>query len=291
MDLSQRHRTWLVVFALVAIGAVFILASGISTLDLDYEAQPLPGMPPAEEEPSFVAPRITHIFDSLLGVLFAVLGALLPFTIILFLISPEVRKRAVRDLIILLVGLMPLYLIWRARVETVDPVEELPLPQGPPPDLPPAPQVVFAPEPRQWLISAATIAVALLMAALLVAIGWAIWRRRQRPSRSLDQLAQQAQDALSAIDAGADLRDTVTRCYLEMMRVLRDERGIHRHRAMTPREFEAQLEQVGIPTTQVRHLTRLFEAVRYGDKQLGEREERQAVVALTFIARFCRGAP
>lgn len=291
MDMSQQRRTWLVVFALLAIGAVFILASGISTLDLDYEAQPLPGMPPAEEEPSYVAPRITDIFDTLFGVLFAVLAALLPFAIVLFLVSPEVRKRAVRDLIILLVGLLPLYLMWGARPETVDPIDELPLPSGPPPDLPPAPEVVFAPEPRQWLISAATIAVALLLAALLVAIGWAIWRRRQRPSRSLDQLAQQAQDALNAIDAGADLKDTVTRCYVEMMRVLKEERGIHRHRAMTPREFEAQLEQVGIPITQVRHLTRLFEAVRYGDKRLGEQEERQAVVALTFIARFCRGAP
>jgi hypothetical protein len=59
---------------------------------------------------------------------------------------------------------------------------------------------------------------------------------------------------------------------------------------MTPREFEMRLEEAGIPTTQVRRLTRLFEEVRYGDKRLGEQEERQAIVSLTSIVRFCRSA-
>jgi Flp pilus assembly protein TadB len=136
----------------------------------------------------------------------------------------------------------------------------------------------------------ATVVVALVGAALIAAVARAIWRRRQRPSTSLDQLAEQAQDAIDAIEAGADLKDTVTRCYFEMVQVLREERGIQRQRAMTPREFEARLEEAGIPTAQVRRLTRLFEEVRYGDKSLGDEEERQAVISLTSIVRFCRSA-
>jgi hypothetical protein len=184
--------------------------------------------------------------------------------------------------------MVPLYLLWRFRPEATEPLGDSQVPQAVPQDIPPTPDVVYTPEPRQWLIFAATIGIALLLAAFLVGLGWYIWRRRQQPSPSLDKLAREAQDAIDAIEAGADLKDTVIKCYFEMMKALKEQRGIQRQRAMTPREFEAELEELGVPTTQVRRLTRLFEAVRYGNKQLGEQEERQAVISLTSIVRSCR---
>ncbi len=287
MDMSKRKRRWFILSSSVAVVAIVILASGLSTLDLDYEGQRLPRMSGEEESPERPPPS-THIMDRSLRILFRIAGALLPFAIIYYLISPEARKRVLRDLIALLIVLLPLYLLWRVQPGTSEVLGDLQLPQAPSQDLPTAPDVAFTPQPRQWLILVATIAVALLLAALLVGLAWTIWRRRRRPSTSMDKLAQEAQDAIDAIEAGANLRDTVTRCYVEMMQVLKEERGIQRQRAMTPREFEAQLEELGIPTTQVRRLTRLFEEVRYGHKHLGEQEERQAVISLTSIVRFCR---
>ena len=267
------------------------MVGGISTLDLDRETQPLPRMPSLEGGMPGFGPRSTRLVDAVLRALFVIGGALLPFAIIYYVVSPGARKRLLRDLIAVLIVCLPLYLLWRARPEVLESIESPPRLEGAPNGIPPAPELTFTPEPTQWLTLAAIMAVALLVATVLVTVGWVIWRRRHRPPTSLDQLAKQAQRAIDAIDAGADLRDTVTRCYFEMMQVLKEERGIRRQRAMTPREFEVQLEQMGIPMTQVRRLTRLFEEVRYGDKQLGSPEERQAVVALTSIVRFSRGGP
>ncbi len=290
MDINRHHRFLLLLLALLVIGAIFVLVSGVSTLDLDYEGEPLPRMSMQEEEQSRGAPPTTHFIETALRVLFAVVGALLPFAIIYYLISPAGRRRLLGDLIALSIILVPLYLLWRAQPEALSTLAEGSLPQMPAEELPPAPEVAFVPEAAQWLSAAATIAVALLLASLLVGLGWAIWRRRQHRPQPVDELAQQAQEAIDALEEGADLRDTVTRCYFQMMRILQEERGIRRQQAMTPREFEAELEQAGMPLTQVRRLTRLFEEVRYGDKQLGKREERQAVVALTAVTRLCRGA-
>ncbi len=287
--MSQHQKTWLLVLSLLTIGAVLILVSGLSSLDLAYGGEPLPRMPAAEEEPVPSSPVSTHLVDTVLRVLFVVTGALLPFAIIYYLVAPNARRRLLRDLIALLIVLLPLYLMWRARPQALDAVGDAQLPQAAPADLPTVPEVAFSAEPRQWLILVASIIVALLLAGLLVGVGWVFWRRRQRPARPLDQLGQQAQGAIDALRAGADLRDTITRCYFQMMQVLREERGIRRQQDMTPREFEAELERIGIPLTQVRRLTRLFEEVRYGDKALGRPEERQAIVALTAIVRLCRG--
>lgn len=289
MGMSKRNRTWYILLSIVAMSAIVILAGGVSNFDMTSEGQLLPSLPRPEEGAEGAAPA-TPILEVAFRVLFTVAGALLPFAIILYLISPEARKRLLRDLIALLIVLLPLYLLWRAQPGTFETIGGIQAPQAEPQELPPAPDVTFEPRPQQWLILVVTIGVALLVSALLVGLGWMIWRRRQRPSPSLDQLAQEAQDAIDAIEGGADLKDTVTQCYFEMMQALEEQRGIKRQRAMTPREFEAELEKLGVPTTQVRRLTRLFEAVRYGDKHLGAEEERQAVISLTSIVRFCRSA-
>ncbi len=287
--MTQRKRLWFALFSLVAIVAIVILAGGVSTLDLEHHRRQLPNVSEEEDLPNRPLPMV-RIVSLLFRVLFAVSGALLPFAIIYYLVSPEARKQVLRNLLIVLGFLLPLYLMSRARSEIPEIIDETPVPPPASSEIPLGPELSFAPTPSQWLVVAANIGGALLLAALLVGLAWAVWRRKRRPSDSLDKLAQEAQQAIDAIETGADLKDTVTRCYFEMMQVLKEERGLRRQRAMTPREFERRLEEVGIPTTQVRRLTRLFEQVRYGDKRLGQQEERQAVVSLTSIVRFCRSA-
>lgn len=290
MGMSTRKRYWLVLFAVLAVVAVVVLSSGLSTLELGA-GRPLPRMPSAEEELATpTPPSATRVVSLVLRVLLMVSAALLPFSIIYYIFSPEARKRVLRDLITILSILLPLYFLYRARSDTLETFDEVPLAPGPPAELPSVPEASFTADPSQGLVLLANIGLALFLATLLVGLAWILWRRRRRSSMPLDKLAQEAEHAVQAIEAGADLRDTVTRCYFDMMQILKEERGIHRQRAMTPREFEAGLEKAGIPTTQVRRLTRLFEEVRYGNKQLGQREERQAVISLTSIVRFCRSA-
>ena len=69
---------------------------------------------------------------------------------------------------------------------------------------------------------------------------------------------------------------------------MRTARGIRRQEAVTPSEFEKQLEDAGLPREPVADLTRLFEEVRYGSKILGEWEGRRAIACLTAIADACR---
>ncbi len=284
----QKKRILFILLSVVGTAAIVLLASGLPSLSLDHEGQRLPKMPRQPAEAGGSAP-LGGLVSFAVQVFFIIVGAVLPFGVILYLVSPGARKRVLRDLIALLIVLLPLYLLWRAEPGTFEALGAFqPLP-APAEELPPAPEVAYTPEPRQWLLVIVTVAVALVVAAIVIVVGWAIWRRRQRPTPSLDRLAQQAEEAIDAIEAGADLKDTVSRCYVEMMDVLREERGLQRQRAMTPREFEVWLEEAGVPTTQVRRLTRLFEQVRYGNKRLGKEEERQAVVALTSIVRFCRG--
>ena len=101
----------------------------------------------------------------------------------------------------------------------------------------------------------------------------------------LERLAVEAQQALADLQSGGDLKNTVLRCYREMSRILSEERGITRPRDMTPREFEQRLAAVGLRDEHLRRLTRLFERVRYGARQAGEHEEREAVACLGAIAR------
>lgn len=290
MGMGERKRLWFVFLSLLAVVAIAILSGGLSSVELG-PGRSLPRLPSeeGEEDGLDVAPA-TRVVTLALRVLLIVAGALLPFIIILYVISPEARKRALGDLIVMLSILLPLYFLLRGQPETLEAVDDIVAPPAASGNLPPAPDVSFTPGPRQWLVLVLTVGIALLLAAVLVGLAWMVWRRRQRPSESLDRLAEQAQSAIDALEAGADLKDTVMRCYFEMMQVLKEERGIRRQRAMTPREFEVALERTGIPTTQVRRLTRLFEQVRYGDKRLGEQEERQAIISLTAVVRFCRSA-
>ena len=103
----------------------------------------------------------------------------------------------------------------------------------------------------------------------------------------MDALADEAQQAISAIQSGSRLEETITRCYREMCRVLQEERGIERGVAMTPSEFEEVLAGRGMPKQAVHQLTHLFEDIRYGSKPAGPREEQIAIDSLTAIVAAC----
>jgi hypothetical protein len=90
---------------------------------------------------------------------------------------------------------------------------------------------------------------------------------------------------LAELQSGSDLRDTITRCYADMVRIFSEQRGMGRDKTMTPREFEQRLAAAGLGDMHIQRLTRLFELVRYSQRMPGEREEREAQECLAAIVQ------
>ena len=137
----------------------------------------------------------------------------------------------------------------------------------------------------EWL---AFIAGFIILFGICLWIGWVVWKHR-KPLYSLDRLAEKALNALEDLEGGGDLRNVILLCYFEMTQAVELHRGVKRSQGMTPREFEIRLVNLGIPVEPVQQLTRLFEDVRYGAKELGSKSERQARSCLTAIASACKG--
>jgi hypothetical protein len=288
-----RHKKLSIIFLSgIAVAAMVLLPAGLSDLEL------LPGQPFYIEmesqlgEGEFGPLPGGEFLLVLVRAFFALALLSLPFLIIYLIISPEFRKRVLRMLVSLLWVCAFYIVLTRVRPDLFDVGREMRLtpPQGQ--TLSPVPVAGFVASPPRWLALVAALGLAVLLAGLLVGTAWFIWRHIHRPATPspLEQLAQQARDALESLRAGDDLKNTVIRCYFEMVRVLDEQRGIKRQMDMTPREFEIRLERAGLPDEHVRRLTRLFEAVRYGAKDVGENEERRAVACLTAIVEACEGS-
>jgi lysylphosphatidylglycerol synthetase-like protein (DUF2156 family) len=300
--MSNRRKVWVLLFTALAVVALVFLAAGLS--DLEF----LPGTPhPFLDQLGDVLMAIfgavpdIQAFGSLFVILIWVAMLLLILLVFYLIIMPRTKTQGSRWLGYI-VWLLALYLFLRLRPgvskdpqggSLAVPQPSLPTLQ---PSLTPVPDEVvasateFASSSPQWVILLVALILALLAMVGLLSAARFFWRR-SHVSSPLEQLAQEAQEALVALEAGADVRDTVMRCYFEMSRVLDEQRGIRRAGTMTPREFERELKAVGLPGTHVERLTRLFEGVRYGARIANEQEERQAFACLTAIVEACASSP
>lgn len=92
-----------------------------------------------------------------------------------------------------------------------------------------------------------------------------------------------SEKALQSIETGLDYSQAILRCYSEMTGILKKEMGIIRSVSMTPHEFQFLLIKEGLPKEDVKHLTSLFERVRYGHGALSKDEERVAESCLKSV--------
>jgi hypothetical protein len=280
----------------IAAAATVILAAGLSNLKL------LPGQPfslpflgeraPAEPGQYEPLPGGEFLLSLVRGLLI-LLVLLIPVTVVLAIIFPEFRKRILRRLISFVLLLVCLYALMRLRPDIFDIAEEIQIPEqaAQSEQMSPIPVTELISEPPQWLTPVASLCLALPFAALLTGLAVRLLSRRaRRPAGPLEQLAQEAEEAIEQLRAGSDLKNTVIRCYAEMARVLAERRGIRRQQSMTTREFEEHLRGLNLPDEPIKRLTRLFEDVRYGTMPPGEREEQQAIASLTAIVEACQSS-
>ena len=221
----------------------------------------------------------------------AALGFVL--AMIALVVSPSLRRDLVHNLPTYILLVIGVFLMREAVIQKPLP----PLSSGNIAAAQPAPQPgALSPtgvpdvvaHPPEWLVTALTL---LLAAGVLVA-AWLLLRRFQRTRKnttSLDELVAEARVVLADLQAGADLHDTITRCYAEMVRLINAQRGVTRDISMTPREFELRLAASGLGETHIRRLTRLFERVRYGPHALSSAEEQEAEACLRAIVEAYQG--
>ena len=131
--------------------------------------------------------------------------------------------------------------------------------------------------------------VAVLLAALVAVLGLWLAVSARRPPAPASRVGLEAEKARLALLAGQDLKSVILQCYRQMSRTLWQEQGIQRDACMTPREFEGELVGQGYPSGPVHELTRLFEAVRYGQWQPGPAAESDAIACLQAIEQHSRG--
>jgi hypothetical protein len=127
----------------------------------------------------------------------------------------------------------------------------------------------------------------LALTIFLVSRWWLRRKRLQKPASPLVGLAEIARSSLADLSFGRNWEDAVIKCYTRMNEVVGAQRGLHRRRDLTPREFASRLEEVGLPGDAVRRLTRLFEAARYGVKDTSREEVDEAISCITTILHAC----
>lgn len=139
-----------------------------------------------------------------------------------------------------------------------------------------------APPLLLWLVG-----IGLFVISVLVVI-WIFTSSRQ--ASPIDLVGLEAEKARLALITGVDLRDVIIQCYLQMSLALKQEQAIERKDFMTTGEFENLLETAGIPHEPIHQLTRLFDAVRYGNWKPSAVDKQKAIQCLEDIMSYSRDA-
>ena len=124
---------------------------------------------------------------------------------------------------------------------------------------------------------------ALLVLAATISVVWRVWRARARP-QAIEELADLTKRYAQELRYGAPVHETILQCYREMCRLLSERFHLEISRAMTAREFEKRLAQIGVLEEHISRLSRLFEWARYSPARPTPEHEREALQLLEEIA-------
>jgi hypothetical protein len=269
----------------VTVLSLVLLAAGlaqVSFVGTRYGVpQDSPGQPSAATQ---APPTVEHDFPQVwVQVLSVAIGVLVLVSLISLIFRPknlwEALKRAI-PAAMWFAAIYVLVLHWRDRSffgeENSPPGAASPSVE---PDQPfPSIEQVQVPSWATFLF----ILVALLFVGAVLFVTWRLWRARPRPIEDLAEITKQYAHELRT---GSPVQETILRCYREMCQLLSERSHIEISRAMTAREFEARLAQMGIHEEHISRLSRLFEWARYSAGQPTPEQEAEALKLLEEIAR------
>jgi hypothetical protein len=272
-------------YLILTILIVIFLASGIS--GVEFQPGTLMALDRGQNELKIpVLPKIpTPFFEYLL---MFIMWVMLPLSVVFFIKYPEIRQRTLKGLSYFILYGLCLFLLARKNQEhspdLLETEQELVDTAIIETQREAAEFISSVGEADQSLNLIIDITIFILIGLLI----WYVYRRFfYEPPVTSDQIKGEAEDAINQIESGVDLRNVIIRCYADMSQILIDRRGIQRNQAMTPHEFELELQQIGLPHTPIQNLTHLFEAVRYGNAQLSSEDEQEAIHCLSAIAEAC----
>jgi flagellar biogenesis protein FliO len=285
----MNRKRWLLLFSFVVLVALAVLASSLH----DVQFQPGRSVPSVPSSPSLIAPlaieslRTTPLWKILLFWVAFLIG----ITLLIYLLPPDIRKRLLKQMFGLAIGVLAFIIALRYRIiqlpqfvsgPPVQPTQlaigldsKLPTPTFQPPAM--VPWVTYL------------ISLGVLLALLLIAwTGYRWWMRsRVRRYSRLNDLAEIARSSLDDLASGREWGDVIIQSYVRMSDAVSERRGLFRAEAMTPREFADRLEFAGLPADAVKRLTRLFESVRYGGRESSQTDVHEAIACLNSILQAC----
>jgi len=282
------NKRLILLLAVLALLALTVLAISLNEVPF-HEAQryargeqpPAPLLASNFEETWVEVPLWKQVVVWVLAGLMVVLLALL--------LSPEMRKRMLVIFVRVAFTLWGIYFLFKNYGDRFLPLMQPGMDKTPYDNGVTAPMPVF--EPPQ-VSPAFSYFISFVVALLWLAALWGLYRGWQRYSRlntrkPLEEIARIARSSLHELSSGRNSSDVIINCYLRMSDVVSDRRQLHRSEGMTPNEFALRLQQAGLPGEAVTRLTRLFEAVRYGDRKSGPKDVNEAVSCLKTILTYC----
>ncbi len=284
------RRRWILLFSFPALIALILLASGLHQLHFQ-SGRPLPDLLPTVMQLPLDLPQ-SAVPIPLWKILFLWGVILATMALILLLLSPEARKRILKQLLRFTLTAVLIYWVLRIYVQRF---AGLNLNQNQPADaslgtthLAGTSLTFQPPQMPPWVIFLVSFGVLLLL-VLLAWLGYRWWSRShgRRPSGTLEEIASIARSSIRDIHAGRDWGDVIIQSYIRMGEAVDRTRGLQRQESMTPREFAESLQRSGLPMEAVLRLTRLFEAARYGSHPAGQPEINEAVACLNSILFAC----
>jgi hypothetical protein len=268
---------------LLTLVSILLLAPSLTGLELQPGA-PFPGSeesPDTEQQYIQLPPGESLALPIMQGIFALLLVGAVVYTLVRLIMRRELRKFIV-PLLMLVAAFVIVSIIPRMDAETpMQPIDEIaPIQIEPEDDFPITP-LGEPPQIINWLVMGA-------IASGLVLVAVAVSRWTPPVKKTVDKLQEQAEDALDALNSGANFKDVIIRCYMQMAYVLQAEQGVKRRDPMTVREFESLLTGKGIPASPVHALTRLFEQVRYGHQPASQADQQLGMGSLADIVGYCQ---
>ncbi len=298
----SRAQLIRIILLSIPVVAMLVLAAGLPQLELT------PGVPfeqiwqflldqfrGGEDVRGGLAPLIGNadLLIRIMQTIFVFALVLFPLAVIMVMLDPELRKRVVRTLLVMVL-IFTLAGMWLNNLTELEEGEDdifgAPgnlddLRGGADPFTDESFDVEGVPS---WIPLGLSLVAGLLVALIVISVVRQVRRDRLEREASLAPFARRVEMALDELEQGGDLQNTITRCYAEMIHMVREQRGVQRGSTVTAREFTDHLIRAKMPPSAVNRLTQLFESVRYGLGGVGPQDETDAITSLQAIADACR---